>query len=91
MIENRLFFLCEPCSDAVCVAVRAKGPYAISRNDVTVNEWFKRHAKCGNTEDHFSLVYEQEPDGNAVIATPEDQGKLLTEHASDTSPDEPRH
>lgn len=90
MIENRLFFLCEPCGKAVCIAIRGKGPYVTPRH-ASFDAWFRAHAKCGDNYDHFSIVYEEEPDGNAVIATPEDQGKLLTEHASDTSPDEPRH
>lgn len=66
MIENRLFFLCEPCGEAAPIAIRGKGPYITARH-VSFNDWFREHSRCGETYDHFSLVYETTPDANAEV------------------------
>jgi hypothetical protein len=66
MIENRLFFLCETCGDAVPIAIRSTGPYVTPRH-LELNPWFRKHALCGGNYDHFSVVYGIEPDGNAEV------------------------
>jgi hypothetical protein len=83
MIENRLFFLCEGCNDAVPIAGRGRGPYVTPRN-ADFNAWFRKHARCGETFDHFSLVYEVEPDGNSEVV-------ISQTVPSDLKPDENTH
>jgi hypothetical protein len=73
---NRLFLVCTVCGPEIEysleLARRKNAGYEKVMQHRLVEDWFERHANCGDTRDHFKLGMERNPDWDkGVVVKPD--------------------
>lgn len=60
MANNRMYLECTGCKEAdlLHLAKRLFGGYYSLDGVIRPDDWFEKHENCGDTFDHFRLVYE---------------------------------
>ena len=70
MANNRIYIECMGCKepDLLYIAKRMRDGYYTNTKGVDpdiASDWFDKHKRCGGSEDHFRLYYENMPNYDA--------------------------